>query len=63
MPERNHDDQQHVVGDGVDDPVVPYPDTEAWPPPKSAGGGRAWILGQQCDGALDAVSNRRIQLA
>ncbi len=63
MSERDDDDQQHVVGHGVEDAIVPYPDPKAGPTPQRAGAWRAWVMGQERDGTLNAVSVLGVKFA
>lgn len=63
VPERHYDDQEHIVGDGVDDAVIPSADSKAWSAPQSASRRWTWILCQQGDGALDARPDLRVELA
>ncbi len=63
MSEPHYDDQQHVVLDGVDDAVVPDPDTESRTPLQGSRARWPRILGQQCDGAVDSSPNVGIELA
>jgi hypothetical protein len=63
MSERDHDDEQDIMVDGVEDAVVAHPDPEARSATERAGGGRTWILGQQGDRPLDPTSGRWVDLA
>ena len=62
MPEPYHDDQQHVVLDGIDDAVIPDPNTEARTSLQGTCSRWARILREQCDGALDTSPNLRVEL-
>lgn len=63
MAERDDDDQKHVVGDRVDDAVVPDAHAQAGSPAQGTRGRRTWVVGEERDRALDAVAGLRIELA
>ena len=63
MSEPNDDNQQDVVLNCVDDSIVAYPDTKAWPALEGPHTGGSRILCEQRDRALDATTILGIELA
>ncbi len=63
VPKCDDDDQEHVVGHGVEDAVVPDTDSQAGPSLQGASPRWTRVVCQQGDGALHAVTNLRIKLA
>lgn len=63
MSEPHDDHHEHVVLDGVDDPVVADPDTKTRPTLQRACPRGSRILGEQRDCALDPAANLRVELA
>lgn len=63
VAKRDDDNQEHVVGDGVDDAVVPDTDAKGGSSLQGAGARRTRVLCQQGDGASDARTNLWIELA
>lgn len=61
MSKHHDDDQQHIVFDGVDDPIVADPDSETRPALESTSTGRSRILGEQSDCTLDPSSNLGVE--
>lgn len=62
VSERDHNDEQHVILDRVDHPVITY----AYPPRRPSaqwpGSWRAWIFSQQRDHRSNAAGDGRIEL-
>ncbi len=63
VSEPDHDHQQHVVLNRVDDAIVAYPDPKAGTPLQGSRGRRSWIFCEQRDRALDPTPYLRIELA
>lgn len=60
MPNRDDHNEQNIIGNRVDDAVITDPDAKAWADLKSARGRGARVLGQQRNGALQAMTDRRV---
>lgn len=56
MPQRHDDDEQHVIVDRVDDPVIADPYAETRSPLEGFRAWRPWVLPQQRDGTADPVA-------
>jgi hypothetical protein len=63
MAQGHDNDQQHVVGNRVDDAVVPHTNAIARPPPKGTRRRGPRVLGQEGDRSLNPRTNIGIQLA
>jgi hypothetical protein len=63
MSKRDYDDEDNIVVNGVDDPVVTDPNAQTWATLQRAGGRGARVLCQQSDGTLEATTDRRVKLA
>lgn len=64
MPDGDDEDEQDIIVDLVDHPVVAGPDTPlAVPADEHLGAARPGLVRQQLDGRLDPAPCRRIQLA
>src|SRR5580693_4841980 len=63
MAQRYDDDQEDVVGNGIDDPIVADPNAEPRSTPQGFGRWRAGIGGQKGDRPLDARAHVRVELA
>jgi len=62
VTERNHDDEQDVILDRVDDPVVDDAHAEARSPLEGLRPRRAQILTEQCDRPTDPVAIPMVDL-
>lgn len=62
MAEGDDDDEQNVILDAVDDPVVTDAHSQRGPALQRASGGGTWVLREERNCALDAATNRRIEL-
>ena len=63
VAQRDHDDQEHVVGNGVDHPVVPDSNPELRPVPERSACRRSGIARQKGDRPLDTGVHLGIQFA
>lgn len=63
MPERDEDDEENVVLDGVDDAIVTDPHAESGSALQCPGGRGTRVLCQEGNRALDPATNRRVELA
>lgn len=63
VPERDDNDEEHVVLNGVDDAIVTDPNAESWSAFQGSGGRWTRVLRQKCDRALDPATDRRVELA
>ncbi len=63
MAQRDHDDQKHVVGNGVDDPIVPDANAKPRSAPERSGRRRSGVGGQKGDRPLDTAAHVEVQLA
>lgn len=60
--ERDDDDEEHVVLDGVDDAVVTDPNAESGSALQRASRRGTRVLRQEGDRPLDAATNRRVEV-
>jgi len=60
VPERYDGDEERIIDDRVNDAVVTDSHTQAGSALQSAGGRGARILRQQSNGALEAMTDRRV---
>lgn len=63
MSKPHADPEEHVVFDRVDDAVITDTDTKTGPALQRPCTRRSRILGEQGDGALDAATSLRVELA
>ena len=63
MSERHDDDEENIVVNRVDDPVVTDPNAQTRPTLQCAGGRRSRVQCQQRDGTLEATTDRWVKLA
>lgn len=62
VPERHHHHEENVVANGVEDAIVAYPDSVAWPPTQRPGRWRPRVLSQQSDRPMNTRADRGVQL-
>ena len=63
VAEGDDDNEEHVVLDGVDDPVIADSHSVTDSTFQRSRGGRSGVLRQQCDGSLDAGPDPRVDTA
>lgn len=62
MADRDYDDEQHVVGDRIDDAIVADPHTKGRPAAQATRGRRTRVFREKGDRPLDALADLRIEL-
>jgi len=63
MPQRHDDDQQDVINDRVNDPVVPHSQSITRPTTQRASGRWPRVLSEKCDSPLNARTDLWVYLA
>lgn len=63
VTERDHDDEENVVFNGVDHPVVAHPDPEGITSFQSLRVRRTGVIGKEGDSSLDSSSDLRIEFS